>query len=332
MRKYFVIFMFIILMAVTIQSVNAQDKIVISIGCDQGPSESIVYVAAKAMADELERLGNGRIEVKLYDAAVLGDVKDMIEQVKIGSLDIQMAVFPNVAVLFPELGFFSLSYLFESFDHNFKVLRDPVIMDKLKDVVIKNNQGIMLLAATCTGCRNVYNNKRSVITVDDMRGLKMRVMTNPIEAKVWSSFGAMPTAMPVHEIYSAMQTGVIDAAESTIPAITYESFYEVAPYISRTQHQFAIGGLFMNEKKYNSLPDDIQKIVDEAASNAAVVGLELNKGLEEKYIMILLDKPGVTINAVNKTGFINMVKPIQNEVAKEFGMEEILDLIKKEAE
>lgn len=331
MRKFIMIFMLIILMFVSVQTINAQDKIVIKIGCDQAPSESIVYVTAKAMADELEKLGNGRIEVELYAGAVLGVDKDMIEQLKIGSLDIQSVVFANAAVFFPELGFFSMSYLFESFDHISKVMHNPVIMDKVKEVVSKKNQGIVLLASTCTGCRNLYNNKRPVIKVDDMSGLKMRVMANPIESKVWSAIGAMPTAMASQEIYSAMQTGVIDAAESTIPAITYNSFYEVAPYISLTQHQFATGGLFMNESKYNSLPEDVQKIVDEAASRAVEVGLELNKGLEEKYIMILLEKPGVVINAVNKVGFINKIKTLQDEVAKETGMEEIFELIKQEA-
>jgi len=281
------------------------------------------------MKENLEKISDGRVELKIYPSAELGDEQDMMEQLKIGSLDILSSSYPNVARYFPKFAFFSVSYLFESYDHLNRFLQDPEVLAKTKKILEERNEGVLLLGTSSGGARYHFNNLRPVLDISDMKGIKIRVMTNPIESRIWKAFGAMPDPMPYSEVYNALQTGVIDGGENSLTAMYNSNFYEVAPYINLTQHQFALAGLFMSEKSYNDLPEYVQKMVDESARIAVTEGLEFTKDNEIQFMLKLLNKPGVVMTAVDKTGFIKAVEPIQEEVVQELDVMEIYELIKK---
>jgi TRAP-type C4-dicarboxylate transport system substrate-binding protein len=177
-----------------------------------------------------KRTGNA-VAIELYANATLGSEKDLIRSVGTGIVDGAVTSPGNAGALIPEFQLFSASYLFTSYDHVKRVLASDAFVDRLQQIVRDRKLGFQLAGVGLTGTRNLYNRIKPVDTPDSMRGLTIRVMNSPTEAKVWGTLGLLPTNIPAPEIYSALQTGVIDAAESSLPAIMGGKYYEVAPYI-----------------------------------------------------------------------------------------------------
>ena len=187
---------------------------------------------------ELPARTGGAVTVQLYPNAQLGSERDLIRSVGTGTIDATVVSPGNAAALVPEVQLFSASYLFTSYEHARRAIEDDAFFSRMQEIVAARETGFQLAGIGLTGTRNLYNRARPVSDEAGISGLKMRVMASPTEFEVWSTLGTLPSNIPAPEIYTALQTGVVDAAESSLPAIVGNKYYEVAPHITLTHHQF----------------------------------------------------------------------------------------------
>ena len=133
-------------------------------------------------------------------------------------------------------------------------MNDPAFAKRIDEIIASKNLGIKRIGFYAAGVRNIYSRKGSVASPDDLKGVKIRVQNNPIEVKVWRTFGAIPTPMNFGEVYQALQSGVLDAAENGLAVIESNKHFEAAKYMSQTEHQRNLSALYINEKKLASCP------------------------------------------------------------------------------
>jgi tripartite ATP-independent transporter DctP family solute receptor len=278
----------------------------------------------------VEERSKGRIRVDVFPAAQLGSEVAMVEGLRLGSIDVICANAPNAAAFIPELGLFSVAYLFKDLNHFERVVNDPKFTKQVEQVIASKNLGIKLMAFYAAGVRNIYSRKGSVGSPDDLKGVKIRVQNNPVEVKVWKTFGAIPTPMNFGEVYQALQSGVLDAAENGLAVIESNKHYEAAKYVTQTEHQRNLSALYINEKKLASLPPELQKIVLQAGKEAAVHERKRDAELVAAAADRLKSK-GAVLTSPDKTRFIKLMAPIQDEVARELKATELLQILRNHA-
>jgi tripartite ATP-independent transporter DctP family solute receptor len=271
---------------------------------------------------------NGEVEIKIYPGAQLGAEKDTVKLLKSGGIDIQPDISGNQAAFVPEVGLFSASYLFTGFEHFERVITNERFFNRLKQIVQDRKLGYQLAGIGTTGSRNVYNRTLAVSTPTDLKGLKMRVMSSPMEYKVWSKLGMLPSSIVSTEIYSALQSGVVDAAESSIPYIVSNKYYEVAPFVSLTNHQIGLQLYFIGDKALAKVPERHRDAVLKTMYEAGLVHIKATARLSEQELEELRSKRNVKVATVDPAPFIALLRPLQDEVAKELGVEDLLKFIR----
>jgi TRAP-type transport system periplasmic protein len=275
----------------------------------------------------VEERSAGRIKVEVFPAAQLGAEVAMLEGVRLGSIDLVCANAANAATVVPELGLFSVAYLFKDIAHFERVVNDARFAKRIDEIIAGKNLGLKAVGFYSAGVRNVYSRKGSVASPDDLKGVKIRVQNNPVEVRVWKTLGAIPTPMNFGEVYQALQSGVLDAAENGLAVIESNKHYEAAKFVSQTEHQRSLSMLFINERKLAGLPADLQKIVLDAAAEAAVH--ERKKDAE--FVAAAADRlkeKGAVLTAPDKSRFVSLISPIQDEVAKELKASDLLQLVR----
>src|SRR5687767_2182727 len=306
-------------------AVNAQ-QITLRMGHDQ-PVGSMYDEGHKMFKKLLEERSKGRIKAEVFPAAQLGSEVAMVEGLRLGTIDVICANAPNAAAFIPELGLFSVAYLFKDIQHFERVVNDPKFVQRMESLVASKNLGIRLVGFYAAGVRNVYSRKGSVASPDDLKGVKIRVQNNPIEVKVWRTFGAIPTPMNFGEVYQALQSGVLDAAENGLAVIESNKHFEAAKYVSQTEHQRNLSALYVNEKKLASMPKDLQEIVLQAAKEASVHERKKDAELVAAAADRLKSR-GAVLTSPDKARFIQLIAPIQDEVARELKAIELLQLVR----
>jgi tripartite ATP-independent transporter DctP family solute receptor len=272
----------------------------------------------------------GKVQVEVFPSGVLGSEVSMIEGVRLGSIDGCVAIFANTSTVVPELALFSVSYLFDDVDHYERVIEDPKFQERIASLVGGKKLGLKVLGFYAAGIRNVYTRKGPVESPDDFKGTKMRVMNNPVEARVWSTIGTIPTPMNFGEVYQALQTGVLDAAENSISVIEQNRHYESAKNIIMTQHQFGTSLLMISERRFNALAPDLQKTVLDAAQEASKYQRKRERELDAEA-MERIKTRGAQLVTPDRAKFAAAIKPIQDEVAKQLNMTDVLEIIRSHA-
>ena len=311
-------------------SASAQQVVTLRMGHDQ-PVGSMYDEGHKMFKKLVEERSNGRIKADVFPAAQLGSEVAMVEGVRLGSIDVICANAPNAAAFVPELGLFSVAYLFKDIPHFERVVNDPAFAKRIDEIIASKNLGIKRIGFYAAGVRNIYSRKGSVASPDDLKGVKIRVQNNPIEVRVWKTFGAIPTPMNFGEVYQALQSGVLDAAENGLAVIESNKHNEAAKYISLTEHQRNLSALYINEKKLASLPPDLQKIVLDAALEASTYERKRDAELVAEAAGQLKAK-GAVLTTPDKTKFIALIAPIQDEVAKDLKATDVLLIVRKHAQ
>src|SRR5262245_49631149 len=317
-------------LALAASSVSAQQVITLRMGHDQ-PVGSMYDEGHKMFKKLVEERSNGRIKADVFPAAQLGSEVAMVEGVRLGSIDVICANAPNAAAFVPELGLFSVAYLFKDISHFERVVNDPQFGKRVDEMIASKSLGIKRIGFYAAGVRNIYSRKGSVASPDDLKGVKIRVQNNPIEVRVWRTFGAIPTPMNFGEVYQALQSGVLDAAENGLAVLESNKHNEAAKYISLTEHQRNLSALYINERKLASLPPDLQKIVLDAALEAATHERKRDAELVAEAAGQLKAK-GAVLTTPDKTKFIALIAPIQDEVAKDLKATELLQIVRKHAQ
>ncbi len=257
-------------------------------------------IACTAFKKMVEERTDGAIRVDIYPAAQLGDARTIVEGVQMGS--IEMADIENgpMGRFVPEAMLWDLPFIFRDIDHAHNALDGDVgrfVQKKYDDV------GIRHLAYNDGGFRYFTNNERPITNMDDLKGLKIRVMESKVMIDTIKAFGASAVPMAFGELYSALQQGVVDGQENPMNLIYSQRFYEVQKYLSLSGHFYYPRQYITNLSWFNGLSEEHQKIIAEAAREAcdiqreelAKYEIEMKKVLEEK---------GMEINEVDKTKFI----------------------------
>jgi len=305
--------------------INAEEQSVLRLAHDQ-TSGHPYDLGAKRFGEAVEARTNGAVTIKIYPASQLGDTAEQIEGLKMGTLDLSIAAFSHVSQFVPELGIFGAPYLFES-DKQFDNVFDGEVGQILDNISLKR-YNIRLLTTYTSGNRVLFNSKRSVFTPNDLEGLKIRVMTGPADALTWKTFGAIATPMAYSELYSAMQAGVVDGGENECVSVLRNKFYEPCPYIATTYHLVLPMGVFISNKTFQELPEEYRKIVLEEAQKSAIWERDYITRMNNEALDEMISKYGVKANLVDKVAFMEKGKPVQEIVAKNLGVMDLLEKIR----
>ncbi len=221
--------------------------------------------AADYFAKRVAELSGGKIEVKVYPNAVLGKDKAVLRKMKFNSIQMAAPTFSKFTGLVPQLGVFSLPFIFKDENHLHRVL-DGEVGQKLLNMVTK--KGYVALAYWDNGFKQMSDNVRPLIKPSDAKGLKFRVMNSKVLMAQFRAIGAIPQPLPFSEVYSALQQGVVDGQENTISNIYTKKFYEVQKYMTMTNHGYLGYMVVMSKKAWKKLPADMQKVVKQAMKEA----------------------------------------------------------------
>ncbi len=284
------------------------------------PETDLQQELAKFFAEKVKERSNGEITVRIYPHGQLGNDQQMITGVRSGIIDIQMTGFNNFEGLMPQIGAVLLPYMFTSRQHAYKVLDGPVGQVLLKDM---ENFGMVGLGFPENGYRNITNSRKPIRTPEDVVGLKIRTNNSKALNEMFAMLGANPTPLPVSELYTALETGVVEAQEHPIP-ITHSFHYdEVQKYLSLTEHSYSMLAMTMNKNKFNSLSPEQQKIIKDVAAEAVAFQRKLSIE-KEAGMMADLEKRGMQINKdVDKAAFQKAITKTWDSYIAKFGKDTI---------
>src|SRR6476646_11607088 len=286
----------------------AQQKLVLK-ATDVHPLGYPTVEAVVQMGKKLEAATNGRLSIQMYPSMQLGGEKEMIEQAQVGALAIARISVGPMGPIVPEMNVFNLPFMFRDDAHMEKVIDGP-IGDELLKKLSESKANLIGLCWMNAGTRNVYNSKKPIQTVDDLKGLKIRMMGNPVFVDTMNSLGGNGVAMGFDQLVNAMQTGVVDGAENNEPSYESGQHYRYAKYYSRTGHLIIPELLVFSKKSWDGLPKEDQVLVMKFAKEAQQEQRTLWYEREKASIEIL-KKAGIEINEVaDKKQFQAAVKPV----------------------
>jgi tripartite ATP-independent transporter DctP family solute receptor len=232
----------------------------------------------------------------------------------------------NMAKFAPSIPLMDMPFLFRDLDHWNAVLSSDVLAP-LEDELLEKAD-IKIVGYTGGGTRNLLS-KNPVVTFDDLKGHKMRVMGAPIQAQIFQALTAAPSAIAYNEVYNAIQTGVIAGFENEAASIQNLKFYEVAPNLTLTRHSITVRPIVMSGKTFNSLPADLQAAVLEAGEEAGAYGRELESREDGVKLQKMVDAGQLTVSEFeNRDKMLEMVKPVQDAYAAEIGASELLEAVR----
>ena len=253
----------------------------------------------------------------------LGLEKDYLADMSQGiSVDYALVSPSHMATFSPAAPLMDMPFLFRDRDHWRKVLESD-IFQPIADEVLKKAD-VRLLGYAGGGVRNLIV-KRPVSNLAEMKGLNLRVMGAPIQTRIFQALRAAPTIIAYDEIYSAIQTGVIEAAENEASGIKQMKFYEVAPEISLTQHAITVRPLMFSEKTFKRMPADLQAAILRAGKEAGAFGREL-EAAEDAATLQQMEKDGKlhTHAFADRDELLKLVGPVKQKYAEEIGAAEVL--------
>lgn len=279
---------------------------------DTHPDGYPTVAAVQAMGDLLKERSAGRICIEVFHSAQLGEEKDTIEQTKFGVIDmnrVSMGPFNNII---EETKVVSLPFIFRGTDHMHRVMDGP-IGDEI--LVAFEPHGFVGLAYYDGGSRSFYNSQKPIDSIDDLAGMKVRVMQSDVFVDMMSALGANATPMPYGEVYSALQTGVIDAAENNWPSFESSGHYEVAGYYTLNEHLIVPEALVMSKVSWDKLTPEDQALIRQAAKDSVPINRELwaaRETLSEEKVRAA----GVqVVDNIDKTPFIEAMVPVYQKHA-----------------
>jgi tripartite ATP-independent transporter DctP family solute receptor len=310
-------------------SAYSQDSKVIKIKFANGQTvNSIANITMLEVAKEVNEKSKGRISVMVYPANQLGNERDLAEGLRTGTIDmayVSQAVMENFE---PQLSLFSMPFIFVNQQHADKVVNGPVGA-AIYDNLLKQ-KGIRVFNSWRQNFRFVYANK-PIQNFDGFKGLKIRVPESPTYVNTFKSIGANPTPLPWGEVYTAMQTHVVDAFEVQSTSVGTEKMYEVSNYVYKTRHIMASSLVMINDKKWKSLPADMQKIIRDAVDHGLKTNYEKQATAEDQDLKLFAEK-GMTIvepTPADRQKFVEAVQDMWKEVPKKVNAEDLFQQIVK---
>ena len=292
-------------------------------------TQSTHIAAAKFFKPYVEKHTNGQIIVELYPNGQLGGDRQAIEAVGLGTIHMTIPAAAVLSGFEPRFQVFDLPFLFNNKKEVYKAL-DGALGDKLNSLLLP--LGLKNMAYAENGFRMITNNRGPITKPADLKGLKIRTMENPIHMATFRALGANPTPMSFGELYTALQQKTVDAQENPIPLIFTSKFYEVQKYCSLSGHVYAATVLLVNDKWFNKLSKEHQKVLMDAAKLYRTEQRKLNDQ-QDKDMVNALKKNGMKVNEITaeeKKAFVKATAGVYGEFAKSVkGGQELIDLARK---
>jgi tripartite ATP-independent transporter DctP family solute receptor len=255
-----------------------------SFGYDQ-PHTTGYGIAADIFNDKLKELSGGKFGIDQFPGASLGQEPVMLQKLRSGDIDFIITSSANASTVAPESGVMSLHFLFRDEGHLRKSIADPGVVTAIKNMIAASVQGAHVLCVETLGFRYVYS-KNEYHKVEDLKGVKIRVQATKTEDTHFPAYGAQTVHMPFGEVYTSLQTGVVQAAENGVNVYLSNKHYEVAPIMSMTEHEANNGFIWVSDKTWNSLTPQqqqwVQASADEVAKREPMMALKLEKDSADK--------------------------------------------------
>ncbi|GAB3379704.1 TRAP transporter substrate-binding protein [Azotobacter armeniacus] len=240
---------------------------------DTHPAGYPTVVAVERMGKKLEQATDGELKVQMFAGGVLGTEKAVIEQTQLGAVQLARISLGVVGPVVPDVNVFNLPFVFRDEAHMRKVI-DGEIGQEILDKVTNSNFNLVALGWMDGGTRNLYT-KKPVRRIEDLKGMKIRMQGNPLFLDAMNAMGGNGISMDAGEIFSALQTGVIDGAENNPPTMFSHNHYKVAPYYSLTGHLMVPELLVMSKRTWNKLEPEQQALLKKFAREAQMEEREL---------------------------------------------------------
>ena len=228
---------------------NAQRKF--TFGYDQ-PHSTAYGIAGDIFDAKLKELSGGKMSIDQFPGAQLGQEPVMLQKLRTGDIDFIITSTANASSVAPQAGVFSLHFIFRDKDHLAKTLADPAVSKAFRAMIDDSVQGAHVLGLLTMGMRNMYS-KKEIKSVADIKGEKIRVQATKTEDTHFPAYGAQTVHMPFGEVYTSLQTGVVNIAENGVNVYMANKHYEVAPVLSMTEHEANNNCIWVSDKTWNSL-------------------------------------------------------------------------------
>jgi tripartite ATP-independent transporter DctP family solute receptor len=282
------------------------------------PNTTGYGIVGNVFSDKLKELSKGTMLIDQYPGAQLGQEPQVLQLVKSGDIEFCISASANAATLSPQAGVMSLHFLFRSEDHLVKAVADPAVVKAVREMIDDTVQGAHVLAVTTLGLRNIYS-KREVKKIEDIKGMKVRVQATPTEDTMFPAYGAQTVHMPFGNVYTSLQTGVVDAAENGVNVYLVNKHYEVAPVLSMTEHEANNSLIWISDKTWSSLTAEQKGWVQAAADEVAKVQPAHALDLEHQSATKLKGMGVKVVTDVDKSGFIAVATPYLEKMSKDLG-------------
>ena len=302
---------------------GAQQKLVLK-ASDVHPAGYPTVVAVEHLGDKLAKGTNGRLSVQMYASMQLGGEKEAIEQAQIGAIQLARVSVGALGPVVADLNVFNLPFLFRNTAHMQKVI-DGAIGQELLDKVTNNaNAGLIGLCWMDAGARSLYGTKKPIRTIADLKGLKVRVMGNPMFVDMMNALGGNGVAMGYDQVFSALQTGVVDGAENNAPSFVFDNHYQVAKFYTVDEHLIVPEMVVFSKKIWDTMSKEDQALLVKFSKEAQ----QEERKLWEAYEKQAMDKAKAAgiqvIEIADKKPFQDAVKPVWDKYAPQFA-----DMIKR---
>lgn len=276
-------------------------------------------------ADEFARRANARLgdkaKVVVFGSSQLGGDKELLQKLKLGTVDfaVPSTVMSSEVDLF---GIFEMPYLVKDREHMKRIEKD-IVWPALAPEAEK--KGLKVLAVWENGYRHITNGKRPINVPDDLKGIKLRVPEGKWRVKMFQAYGANPSPLKFSEVFTALQTGVMDGQENPFTQIYSAKFQEVQKFLSLTGHVYTPAYLIAGSKKFAALPADVRKILEDTAKETQAFVYQ-TAAADEEDLLGKLKAAGMQVNTPNKDAFIAASKPVYEEFGREVkGSEPLID-------
>ena len=276
-------------------------------------------VAVENLGKKLEQATNGRISVQMYPSMQLGGEKEAIEQAQIGAIAFARVSVGALGPVVDDLNVFNMPYVFRNTAHMQQVIDGPIGQELLEKVT-NSGKGLIGLCWMDAGARNFYDTKKPIKTVADLKGLKIRVIGNPIFVDMANAMGGNGVAMGYDQVFSALQTGVVDGAENNPPSYVFDNHYQVAKFYTLDEHLIVPEMLVFSKKAWDAMSKEDQAQLLKFAKEAQ----QEERKLWVAYENQAMDKAKaagiqiIQVSDADKKAFQDAVKPVWDKYGPKY--------------
>jgi tripartite ATP-independent transporter DctP family solute receptor len=298
-------------------SARAQAKMVFK-ASDVQPAGYPTVAATENLGKKLSEATGGRLSVQMYPSMQLGGEKETIEQTQIGAIQLLRVSAGTMGPIVDDINVVNMPFLFKNIAHSEKMMDGPIGQELLDKITASPSANLVALCWMNSGARSLYNSKRPIKSIEDIKGLKFRVIGNPIFIDMMNSLGGNGVAMGYDQVFSALQTGVIDGAENNPPSYVFSNHYTAAKYYSLTEHLVIPEVLVFSKRAWTNLSADDQNLLKKFAREAQFEERVLWNQYEQQAMEKAKAAGCQIVEIADKAPFQNAVRPVWDKYGPKY--------------